>query len=392
MDERDRLLSSPRAPEGAGAWRRVARVWEAISLQRISSLTFLVVSVAALGAVGPGLIGVLPAALAQGETESAASLVESARRAHDLGHLDEAIASYGRAYQASGDPRLLFEMAEAQREAGRDAEALRSFKTYLRRDPAGTYRPSAEKEVRELEQQLKTPGAAAPGASTRKAEKSEPSGESPPAAARAPAIVPVVVPPAVAPPPRTSPPPPTAPRAVSAPPKITTTTTTTPTPTPTPVTSVSPAGPLAGPAARSTPRPAVQVPPAFVPLPSTTSAKSPSPAVDLSRPASSAPTTPAESSRSSLSGWVPWAVGGAALALATATVISGLSASSRFDELKNSCGLTVVGCTPQDIDDVKSRARRTNVLLALTGVAALGTGVAVYFTMDSAGATGQWRF
>jgi hypothetical protein len=28
----------------------------------------------------------------------------------------------------------------------------------------------------------------------------------------------------------------------------------------------------------------------------------------------------------------------------------------------------------------------------LTGVAAVGTGVAVYFTLDSAGATGQWRF
>jgi hypothetical protein len=67
-----------------------------------------------------------------------------------------------------------------------------------------------------------------------------------------------------------------------------------------------------------------------------------------------------------------------------------LSASSRFDELKNSCGQS--GCTAAEIDDVKSRASRTNVLLALTGVAALGTGVAVYFTMDSAGATGQWRF
>jgi hypothetical protein len=51
-----------------------------------------------------------------------------------------------------------------------------------------------------------------------------------------------------------------------------------------------------------------------------------------------------------------------------------------------------LGCNQSEIDDVKSRARRTNVLLALTGVAALGTGVAVYFTMDSAGAAGQWRF
>jgi hypothetical protein len=378
MDERDRVLSSPRAPGWARVWSRVARTWEAISLQRISRLTFFVVFVAALAAVVQGLIGVLPAALAQTESESTA-LVEGARRAHDLGHLDEAIASYGRAYQLSGDPRLLFEMAEAQREAGRDAEALRSFKTYLRRDPAGTYRPSAEKEVRELEQQLKTPGAAAPSVSAHKPEKLEPSGESPPVAARAPAIVPVVVPPpAVVPPARTSPPTSTVPRTISAPAPVT------------PLTSGGASRPLAAPTAKTAPRPIVQVPPAFVPVPSNSRATPSATVVDLSRPASSTPATPAESSRSSLPGWVPWALGGATLALATGTVISGLSASSRFDELKNSCGQS--GCTAAEIDDVKSRASRTNVLLALTGVAALGTGVAVYFTMDSAGATGQWRF
>jgi hypothetical protein len=366
----------------------LVRVREAISLQRISSLTFFVVSVAALGALGPGLLGVLPAARAQSETESAATLVESARRAHDLGHLDEAIASYGRAYQVSGDPRLLFEMAEAQREAGRDAEALRSFKTYLRRDPAGTYRTSAEKEVRELEQQLKTPGAAVPAPSPRQVEKREkperpePSGASPPAAARAPAIEPVVVPPAVTPPPRASAPAPGAPRTVSPPPAITI--------PPAPPASGGASGIVAAPAARPTPRPVVQVPPAFVPVPSNTGARPPSPVVDLSHPASGSPATPTESARSSLPSWVPWVLGGATLALATGTVISGLSASSRFDELKNSCGQT--GCTSAEIDDVKSRARRTNVLLALTGVAALGTGVAIYFTMDAAGATGQWRF
>jgi hypothetical protein len=314
-------------------------------------------------------------------------LVESARRAHDLGHLDEAITSYGRAYQLSGDPRLLFEMAEAQREAGRDAEALRSFKTYLRRDPAGTYRASAEKEVRELEQQLKTAGAPAPSVNVNarkvekveKPEKAEASGGSPPAPARAPVVVPVVVPQAVAPPPRTGPPIPSAPRTVS-------------TPKPTPVTSGGAPGPVAAPAARPTPRPPVQVPPAFVPVPSNPSASSPSAAIDLSRPASSAPATSTETARSGLPGWVPWVIGGATLALATGTVISGLSASSRFDELKNSCGQVALGCSQSEVDDVKSRARRTNVLLALTGVAALGTGVAVYFTMDSAGATGQWRF
>lgn len=344
-------------------------------------LTVLVVT--ALGTAGLAILGTLPAVRAQTASDPATGLVESARRAHDLGRLDEAIATYGQAYQVSGDPRLLFEMAEAQREAGHTAESLRSFKTYLRRDPAGTYRSTAEKEVRELEQQLKANGGGAtPAPAPKKAEAiSNPEGVGK-------QTRPSVPPPIPASPPRT----PAAPglgRATAVAPT-----------SPPPVAALPPAAP--SPAARPvvaapvtpapsppTTRPVVPVPP-LIPPSSISTAATPIPAtsaaIDL-RPASS---VPPEAAGAGLPTWVPWALGATTLALATGTVISGLSASSRFDELKNSCGQT--GCPASEIDDVKSRARRTNVLLALTGAAALGTGIAVYFTADSAGATGQWRF
>lgn len=347
-------------------------------LRRVLVLTTVVVATAAAGF---GTLGRMSSALAQTETETPESILERARRAHDLGHLDEAIAAYGRAYQASGDPRLLFEMAEAQREAGHDAEALRSFKTYLRRDPAGTYRASAEKEVQDIEQQLKTEGASKGGAVVATPRRSASQGAAVvgpvPGASRTPPAAPVqraVAPPAAATPPRTV----TGQPAVAAPAAAVTTV---------------PAAVAPEPSARLAPLPTTTPPPLSTGLrasavnggPTSTTAPA---GVDISRPSEAASGT----ATSALPRWVPWVLGATTLALATSTVISGLSAASRFDELKNSCGLSPTGCPKTDIDDVQSRAKRTNVLLVLTGVAAVGTGVAVYFTLDSAGATGQWRF
>ena len=339
--------------------------------------------VIATAGAGFGALGRMSSALAQSETETAESILERARRAHDLGHLDEAIAAYGRAYQASGDPRLLFEMAEAQREAGHDAEALRSFKTYLRRDPAGTYRASAEKEVQDIEQQLKTDGASKGGAVVATPRRSASPGAAAvgavPGASRTPPAPPAqraVAPTAAG----------TAARPVTGPPPVAT-------PAPAVVPAPATGAPEPNAQTRLVPLPTTTPPPLSTGLPSSAINGGPastasSPGVDLSRPSEAA----GGAATSALPRWVPWVLGATTLALATSTVISGLSAASRFDELKNSCGQSPTGCPKTDIDDVQSRAKRTNVLLVLTGVAAVGTGVAVYFTLDSAGATGQWRF
>jgi hypothetical protein len=76
--------------------------------------------------------------------------------------------------------------------------------------------------------------------------------------------------------------------------------------------------------------------------------------------------------------WIAIGVTGALFAGAT---IAGLMANSRHSELEDSCGRTDVGCTEDQIDSVKVRARTSNVLWALGGVAAVASGVSIY--MDS---------
>ena len=90
--------------------------------------------------------------------------------------------------------------------------------------------------------------------------------------------------------------------------------------------------------------------------------------------------------------WMPWASAGLTLALGVAATVSGLSASSRVDDLHNSCGQTAQGCTGAQIASVKDRAHLATVLWAVTGIAAVGTGVTVYANSREAGLSGLWRF
>jgi hypothetical protein len=90
--------------------------------------------------------------------------------------------------------------------------------------------------------------------------------------------------------------------------------------------------------------------------------------------------------------WVPWAGAVATVALGTVAIVSGLSASRRFDELKNSCGQTPDGCAADQVSDLRSRARSVGVLWALAGAAAVGTGITIYVNTSAAGFSGLWAF
>jgi tetratricopeptide (TPR) repeat protein len=87
-----------------------------------------------------------------------------------------------------------------------------------------------------------------------------------------------------------------------------------------------------------------------------------------------------------------WVGAGLTLALAGGAIVAGLSASSRFNELKDSCGATSSGCTGNQIDSVKSRALLTNVLWGAAGVAAVGTGIAFYLTPQASGVQVAWSY
>jgi len=93
------------------------------------------------------------AAHAQSKTQAAREAAENGRRAYNLSHWDEAVADFEKAYQLSGDPALLFNLAQAHRQAGHGNEALHFYKAYLREQPAGPNREIAEKQLNELQAQ-----------------------------------------------------------------------------------------------------------------------------------------------------------------------------------------------------------------------------------------------
>ncbi len=282
----------------------------------------------------------LPAAYAQSDTPSAPSAsAEQGRSARAQGRFAEAIDAYARAYLESGDPNILFELGECQRSAGRDADAIRSFQNYLRRAPRGPHHRSAEQQLKELQILASRPPSSA-------------------------AAAPVMPPPAVAPVA------PAAPVNAVAPPPV-----------------VPPPPPAAPPAQREMPAPPAAVP--TVPMAAvaaTPGAISSPPAVDLTA------TAPAPVATPPLQRWVPWSLAAATVALAGVAVWSGLSANERFNELQQSCGKTPQGCDDAATGDLKDRARRANVLWALTAVAAVGTGVTIYVNTSAAGVSGLWRY
>ena len=76
---------------------------------------------------------------------------------------------------------------------------------------------------------------------------------------------------------------------------------------------------------------------------------------------------------------------------ASATVV-GLQASSRYDDLKSTCGQTAAGCTSDQVDGVRSRDRTATILWVSAGVLAAATGVAIVVNTHAAGASALWRF
>jgi tetratricopeptide (TPR) repeat protein len=72
-----------------------------------------------------------------------------------------------------------------------------------------------------------------------------------------------------------------------------------------------------------------------------------------------------------------WVAAGSTVLLTGAAAGVGISVNSRFDELDNSCGAsgTGQGCSPGDIDSLRTRKYIANALWGLAGAAAVTTGV-----------------
>jgi hypothetical protein len=75
--------------------------------------------------------------------------------------------------------------------------------------------------------------------------------------------------------------------------------------------------------------------------------------------------------------WI-WVAAGSTVLLAAGAITAGVLMQSKFDSLRSSCGagnLTRPGCPQSDIDSVSSRETAANVFWGLTAAAAVTTGV-----------------
>jgi len=72
-------------------------------------------------------------------------------KAFDLGLYEDAVREYTAAYQAKADPALLYNIAQAHRQAGHAKEALRFYRVYLSKVPSASNRADVEAKVAELQ-------------------------------------------------------------------------------------------------------------------------------------------------------------------------------------------------------------------------------------------------
>jgi hypothetical protein len=162
------------------------------------------------GALAPILIAVgltLAAAQAraqmtQAQKDEVKLHYQRATRAYDLQKYQEAIDEYQRAYEISGDPPMLYNIAQAYRLADQPSEAARYYRRFLQRMPNARNREDVERKIADQEKL----------ADQRK--KVEPVVPPPPTTTTTPTKPPPIVevkpppPPVVQPPPPQLPPPP----------------------------------------------------------------------------------------------------------------------------------------------------------------------------------------
>lgn len=85
------------------------------------------------------------------KTKVARQYVDAGLAAKDAGDYDTAIDLYAKAYELVPNPLLIFNMAEANRFAGRIDQALQQYTDYLARDPKGIRAQAARDEILRIE-------------------------------------------------------------------------------------------------------------------------------------------------------------------------------------------------------------------------------------------------
>jgi tetratricopeptide (TPR) repeat protein len=113
---------------------------------------------------------------------------DKAARAYAVQKFGEAVEEYQKTYEISGDPAMLFNVAQAYRLNGQPQEAVFYYRRYLERSPLAPNRADVEQKIADLEKTLETTRKAAPetAATTSSPPPTAPPPTTPPAAAAAP--------------------------------------------------------------------------------------------------------------------------------------------------------------------------------------------------------------
>jgi len=270
---------------------------------------------------------------------------EEAARAFNLGQWDEAVAGFQKSYKLSGDAALLFNVAQAQRQAGRNKESVITYKAFLREVPETPYRENVEAKIRDLEsteakaatdKPAEVPTPVSPPPAANQALPVAPAPLAPPPMAKP--MLPVAAP--LAPPPTASPAMPIAPAPAAPPPAAAQAAPISSPPLPPLPAAAMPV--VTAPPAPAPPAPA-QSPPIAAPAPlpiaqpvQTGPATVPPQAWDLRQ----TPTTPIPAVQSGSRWWLWTAIG----VVVTAGVATGILLATRSPGRDSTCPSGLDGC------------------------------------------------
>jgi hypothetical protein len=109
-------------------------------------------SSSAAGAEPRGPAG--PPSLQPTDAAVAREAFEAARRAYNVGKWRDATEGFEKAYRLSGDPALLFDLAQAHWKAGNLAEASVAYRAFVRELPGSPSRGIAEARLQEIQKKL----------------------------------------------------------------------------------------------------------------------------------------------------------------------------------------------------------------------------------------------
>jgi tetratricopeptide (TPR) repeat protein len=129
---------------------------------------------------------------------------DKARRLYDVGKYSEAIEEYQKVYLLTDDPNMLFNIGQCYRLTDRPEEAVRFYRSYLRRAPDARNRADVETKIAALEKTIEERRRTAPPSTTTAPPPTEPA----PGATSPPTAVAPPPPEVVTPPPTTAQPPP----------------------------------------------------------------------------------------------------------------------------------------------------------------------------------------